>query len=237
MGPKRTASTTAESQSLDDKVAANHALLQEILSSIKGLDKKIDKLENKVIDLENSMTYHAEVVDEVKVEVDAIKSILPRIEEKVNQQDTVMYNKAVEIQGIPHHPNEKIIDIVTCIASKIDVKLDAENIDVAYRNKTKKCIIVRFLQTHVKQNFVKSYKKTSPTHLKASDLGYQSTASIFINDHLSYATRALFFRARQFRKDHDYKYAWTSNQIIYLRKTESSEVIKIVSEADLGDLK
>lgn len=86
----RSVSTT---DSLDEKIAANNTLLQEILLNLKSIDKKIDRLETTVSKLETSVTYHSEIVEELKLEVDTIKSVMLRIEEKVNQQNIAIHNK------------------------------------------------------------------------------------------------------------------------------------------------
>lgn len=226
---KNSTNQASTSDSTDD-------LLQEILQRLRTIDSKIDNLESKVSDVENSLTYHIELVEELKEDVRQIKTVVPVLESKVNNQENVTISKTLEIQGIPYHSNEKAIDIVTCIAEKIDVEITKDNIDSVYRNKSKKSIIVRFLQTHVRDSFFSSYRNLSAM-LKGSDLGFEkNNEKIYVNEYLLYETRNLFFQAREFKKKHSYKFVWTRNQHVFLRKTEDSSTINVKCSNDLSNL-
>ena len=59
---------------------------------------------------------------------------------------------------------------------------------------------------------------------------------IFINDHLSPKNRELFALASELRRSRQYKYLWTKNGSIHMRKTDNSRIISIKNKNDLATL-
>ena len=93
------------------------------------------------------------------------------------------------------------------------------------------------MQTHVRESFLSSFKgKDDAGALVAKDSGYSSTAKIYVNELLSFETRQLFFKARKYKTDHGYRFAWTINQKVYVKESLESKAILIKSEADLSRL-
>ena len=144
--------------------------------------------------------------------------------------------KMVEIQGIPENTEENTLDIVTAIANKRGIPLTHDNIDYCYRSKSKKAIVVRFMQTHARNKFY-SGSRIPGSKLMAKDIGYsKSNNQIFVNEYLTFSQRSLFHKVRNWKKDNQYKFAWTRDQKIYLRKAENSKIFQIHSDSDLKDL-
>lgn len=113
------------------------AFLREIRDYIKTMNERMSKIEEKVSGIEESLNYHSEAVEELKSDVSTIKSVLPSIRQKVESHEHQTLNKSIEIQGIPHQSDESLVDIVLSIAHKRKVNIDPNNIDLAYRNRTK----------------------------------------------------------------------------------------------------
>ena len=230
-GPSKGTRSNSESES-------TAAVLKDVLAQLKTLTNRITKLEEKVIGIEEGITYNSKSVDELKSEFSIIKESLPVIKEKVEEQDLVLLNKSVDIQGIPHHPSESLIDIVVKIGEMRGTFITSNNIDLVYRNKSKKSVVVRFLQTHVRNSFVQSFQNSSTSPLKTKDIGFTKTDNyIYVNDLLSFHTRKLFFLARTFKKEHDYNFVWTRNQKVYLRKDQEPTALLIKCENDLKVLR
>ena len=73
--------------------------------------------------------------------------------------------------------------------------------------------------------------------MSTTDLGFLESSKIFINEVLSAKQSTLFWQARSFKKDYNYRFIWTFNQKIYLRKDANSDAIIINSIEDLEKLK
>ena len=181
------------------EVEDSDSILREIRDYMKTMNERISKIEEKVSGIEDSLNYHSDVVEELKSDVSTIKSVLPSIQQKVERHDHLSLNKSIEIQGIPHQSDESLVDIVLSVAQKQNVKIDSNNIDVAYRNRSKKSINVRFIQTHVRDNLLRAIKSNDSTPLTAKDLGYKTPDRVFVNELLSFEVRQLFYKVRLLR--------------------------------------
>ena len=225
-------SSTSSSQEEMEKSS-----LQAIMAKLNEIEKRIVNIEEKVSGIESSFEYHVEVVEQLKSDVKQINDVLPVIQSRTEEQQLLTQQKTIEIQGIPSHSDESGIDIVNAIAKKVGVKLTSDNIDLVYRTRNKKSLIVKFLQTHRRNDFYKKFKKAAKeSRVTTADIGYKDSNNIFVNEHLTFEQRKLFYQARMFKMKNDYKHVWTANHRIYLRLTQDSPQIPIKSIEDLNAL-
>lgn len=209
------------------------AMFQQILNELKLINSRIDNIEQKVTNIETSLDYHAQEVEELKADVNEIKSSFPTTVRKVEELEQLNLQKSVEVQGIPFNSGEDLHKIVMKLAEIKSISVELNNIDVCYRNRNKNKLIIRFLQQHKRDLFLAGYKKPGDD-LTAKDLGYRDCKSkIFVNELLSYEIRNLFYKVRKFKEENNYKFAWTINQKIYIRKDQGTEAKRIKSEHDL----
>ena len=139
-------------------------------------------MEETTKNIEHSLDYHIQELTTVKEKVKEIEVVLPDIKEKVNELELMKSRKMVEIQGIPENTEENTLDIVTAIANKRGIPLTHDNIDYCYRSKSKKAIVVCFMQTHARNKFY-SGSRIPGSKLMAKDIGYsKSNNQIFVNE-------------------------------------------------------
>ena len=79
----------------------------------------------------------------------------------------------------------------------------------------------------VRQNI----KKINPTSIGLSRETSMKYAGIY--DHLTPKRQQLLVAAKSFKTENNYKYCWTKNSTIYLRKSEETRAIKINEIHDL----
>lgn len=231
MPPKKKPSTSEQEEETT-------SLLKEILDRLKNMDERMKKIEDSVSSIESSLEFHAETVREIQEDVNEMKAVVPSLAVKVQEQETREFMRSVEIQGVPYQQNEYLTSVISALAKKVDCTLSPDNIDLIYRNKSKKSIIVNFVQTRHRHTLLRSFKdKAKISHITAKDLGFSSTNKIYVNEHMPFDLRKLFHLTRLYAKDNDYKFVWTSNLTIYLRKTNESQPIRITSTETLNSLK
>jgi hypothetical protein len=157
--------------------------------------------------------------------------------------------ECVEIQGIPapdHPTKESTNDIVMKVASKfMDIDITEKDISVSHRlpvnkgytgNRLEPAIIVKFVRRDTKVAFYRAGSKLKNKTTRDRDLGYQAANGIYINESLTEMNKALLKCCLKTKKDLNYKYIWTSNGRIYLRKNEESQRIYIKNEGQLTKL-
>lgn len=163
------------------------------------------------------------------------------LQQKLNDLERHTKKKNVIISGIPFHNNENIGVIFQNIQSAVHSNIKETDIMAIHRLKSNRSegtdstssnIIVAFKNTDVKSEFMA--KKKSKSKLSTRDLGIDGPMrTIFINDQLTEADGKLFYQARKFKKDNIFKYVWTRNGLIFMRKTDSSKILHIRNEHDL----
>ena len=86
--------------------------------------------------------------------------------------------------------------------------------------------------THIIIQFLSSDKRTEIMRKRKTLKG----TNIFLNDHLSRLNNALFHQTRTLRKENKINITWTSNCIIYVKKTEQSTPTQIRAHTDFDKL-
>ena len=97
-------------------------------------------------------------------------------------------------------------------------------------------IIVKFVKRDTKELFYKSRKKLSGKTTKDIDLGRISDNNIYISESLTAKNRALFKECLKFRRNYKFKYIWTNQGRVYMRRDKDSPSKIISCQADLEGL-
>ena len=127
------------------------------------------------------------------------------------------------------------------VLKKIDTAITKDAIDVVHRlrgkpktDQNKKCpsIIVRFIARKTRNNIYSSSKK-----LKSAEFDNPHIDRVFMNENVTSRKKHLLAQANQKRKDLHWKYLWTNNGRIHLRKNENDAFITIQTEDDLHRIK
>ena len=142
--------------------------------------------------------------------------------------------ECVEITGIPIVPNDSPALLVKEMSEIMGVNLYENDISIAHRlpptKKVKDRLIVKFTrggkrdEKYSKRKNLKS-KRTKDLPSVACEPGYavvSHKAQIYANESLTPYRKRLLGRILQFKRDHNYKFIWTANGKIILKKTESS---------------
>lgn len=205
-------------------------VLKEIHSSQQFMAVKYDELITRHLELQNvcsSLTKQNEIL---KTEIKELTKDIRYIENHANE-------KKIEVQGIPKIQNENLEQIIIKIGAAFNEEIKKEDIDEIYRKENKGNvkknypIIVTFTKKNIKEKFLSMRKKKS---IYTNEISLcESRHQIFINDFLTKRIKDLFWKTKNLKLEKGYKFLWTRNGTVYLRKTENSEPIKISCEEDL----
>ncbi|KAH8029296.1 hypothetical protein HPB51_025054 [Rhipicephalus microplus] len=143
-------------------------------------------------------------------------------------------NMNVEIQGLPVAPNEDLETVVEDIAKSLEVEVSKDDTDVTHRVPTKKkdlCnVIVKFRTRRARDSLLEATRKKK---LQTGLLGFDRDLPLYLNEHLCVENKILLGKARQAKRDKDWKFVWVSQGRILMRKAEKSPVLHITCDADL----
>lgn len=231
--------TTITLQSLDRK-------LDKILDQMSIINKRLDKLEATNDEQERSIEFLHTELETTKQELDRMShnlseshhtspQSLENLIRRVEANEHANRARSIELNGIPFAKEENLVEGVEKLAKHLKFTWlnITTDIDTVYRIKQSKRVIVKFTQTGKRDQFFQLYRKNI-ANTKA--LGFKDDQKIYINEVLSKDQANLFWMVRTFKKNYNYKYVWTANQRIYIRKSTDSDAIQIKSKADLDTL-
>lgn len=159
------------------------------------------------------------------------------LEHKVdaNEQSTKLKN--IEIKGIPYKNGENTDDICQKLLNTLNEEsINTNEFESCYRRHIKKDqsnIIIKLKNTSIKNLIIKEAKKKN---LTTKNLGFQCNSRIFINEELTAFRKELFYLALQKKKELNWKFIWSTNGQILMRKSENSKIIPISNKKDLEKL-
>ena len=99
-----------------------------------------------------------------------IKRDFSVIQQKILEFENINLHRSVEIQRLPNSNGERLNDIALKLIQLQSITLDLSNIDICYRNKSEKSIVLRFLQLHARKLFFDGFKASDAKGLDTPQL-------------------------------------------------------------------
>lgn len=236
--------------------------LMEDVTEIKAQNADIQKSNTQIrkvnAEIEKSMQHFNEKFEEMKNEVEILKkekkeqrNYIETLESKIKDLQYKTRSSSVEIRNIPQLENEttgKLSNTICNISQLVGTPISQSEIRDVYRqpgkpSQTSRPVIAEFTTVHAKQNLlmaIRSYNKTKTSKedkLNTELIGVPGKRqAVYVEERLSASTKKLFYLARQFAKDNQYSFCWTSNGNIFLRKQVGDKQVLINSEKCIREL-
>ncbi|KOB65124.1 Zinc finger DNA binding protein [Operophtera brumata] len=182
-------------------------------SDYEGNCAKIKHLENKIEDINRqSCAYKIEMRNIPSKSQESTQDLLQIIDAvlktlKIDAQPTEIRNVR-RLPGKPDAPRPIVLELATS----------------TLRN--------RIIQEARNFNKSNTTQKLNTSHLLIAG----SPKPVYIGENLTYRAKGLFFRAREYAKQNNYVFCWTSNGQVYLRKEEGSKSLIVKDEDQLQNL-
>ncbi|XP_070531550.1 uncharacterized protein [Ptychodera flava] len=226
--------------------------LEDIQAALRTLTVKMDKvlgMEDKLQDLQKSVTYVSNSFDEFNKQLQILTGENKDLKEQLTKttielNDLQQYTRRnnLEISGIPQQDNENTDDIVVKVAAAAGVRISSDDIDISHRlpRRTRRNsqdqhqpapIIVKFVRRTIRNKIYSSKKLLKDK--TARHIGAATNYRIFINENLTPTNKQLFYQTNQLRTAKQWKFIWTNNGKIYTRKTTDDPAIHIATSKDL----
>lgn len=221
---------------------------KEIFKEVNDVKDSICYLNTQYEDIKTDLQLKCNQMKKLSEENDNLKTTIKDLGNRLTimEQQTRMCN--IELQCLPEHKTENLVTIVTQIASVSGMKLQEGDIFKCTRiakinpdNKRPRSVVVRFSTPRIRDTFMASVKQYNRKHrdnkLNTSHIGIGGEKKpIFVVDHLSPEIKKIHALARETAKKLQYKFVWTKNGRVFMRKTETSEHIMIRKISQLESL-
>lgn len=238
--------------------------INDLRNDISILLQKIDNLTITNIEIEKSVNFCSNKIDDYGKKIDIVFSKLKILEDKVNDinlkynnlekefqafkinnnnREQLSLTNNISVSGIPNTKNENVFEIIKATANVMNIKLKDDDIQYAFRTKANDTkdskIITRFNNINIKESIMNElklhYKNKQP--LKANHINnILPDKLIYINHELTATNRKIFWLTKQFTNEYKWKYVWSHSSGIYVRKSDGDSAIKIQTINDLKKL-
>lgn len=212
----------------------------EILKKITDVENAIQFLSNKYDELklmyEKVITENASLKNNntlISSKLDEIQNDNNNMHCTINEIKQNEFKKNMVIFGVPCLKDQRSLELTfeNILAQlqipKTDVKID--DIFQKKANTEQSPVFVKFTSLQQKIDFKQAAKasmQSNKRYLHACDIGFTSNNKIIFVDQLTDINRNLLREAKQLRA-HGYKYIWTVNGRILVKKNEDADVLVI----------
>ena len=235
--------------------------LSDFKNEIKTFFKnEIEKINTEVKDLTKSVEFLSSQYDDIfaenkklKVEMNDVNKIAAIQNKKILElEEIVKSNKKqihamenlsrsnnLEVHGITYKPNEKTDRIIFNTLKIVEPEIKETDIISSFRLKKKRTnrnettdgpIIVKLANNEIRSRCYYNKKKLAGFAFR--DIGIEAE-KIFLNENLCQASRQLFYKANMQKKKFKWKFIWTNNGSIKMKKDHDSQIITIDDEESL----
>ena len=209
------------------------SLLYNEMLDTKALYKaSLDDINKRLLKLDGIYQLVSEAVEENK----KLKMEVKILQNRVTLLEKIQNQNIVEINGIPHVPDENIMDtVINTFKTGLDFEIANNSIDYCYRKQTRNSkndgmIVVKFVSRYMKDEIMAIKRKK---RLSANNCGFNSNERIFFNDWLSPKAKSILYAAKNVKREKGYKYIWARNGNILARKSDGGDIIRLSELSDL----
>lgn len=206
---------------LKDTVSAIEVSVNMMSTQYDKILKQMRQHDTEIKDLKKRMTNMENREKEVNVQ---------QMTQDINALEWQTRKMNLEIQGIPVSERENLNNKINQVAEKLGVPVLTDSEIVAMHRlpaRTDKIpdIIVHFAKQSTRDQWLKKRKNLDRTGKDG-----------YILENLTMQNRALLWTAKEWAKQHDYRYSWHRNGKIFVRRKEGDAAILIKCEMDLERL-
>ncbi|XP_046677376.1 uncharacterized protein LOC124365440 [Homalodisca vitripennis] len=212
----------------------------EFRTSLDFFSEKIDKSNELMEELKLACNKQKKEMEEIKEENRVLKKSVATLEQRLRNMEQYSRQTNVEINGVPETNGEHMEELLKDVASSIGLELKKERVIAAHRvptfsrNRTPP-IIVKFTTRQDRDDWLQAFKEVRPITADKINRHFNKD-KIFINEHLSPENKQLLGRVKEAARSKGYKYVWSREGKIFVRRENGEKCIRIDVSDDLGKL-
>lgn len=237
--PKNTGETTTNDNS------------QQQIQEKETIDLKL--IYSEIIELKNVNKDFLSRISELQTENSELKSKVSALQDKINLLEQSNLSNTMEIVNVPCVDNSNAMQVaVDIVRDGLGVQISEKDIDHCYVKKikgTKKgkqigdnassndntnILVIKLIRRQTKENIMRAKRSVK---LTAKFFGERfDNTNIYINDGLTPYVRELFNATKKIKVTKKYKFIWVRKNLIFLRKKEGDDAIKVRCFEDIINL-
>ena len=243
MADKSTITMQMLEEIFDRKLEPLKSKIDDLMKTVSFISDQYDDLTKRVKTLEQEKDKLTEENRGLKLSISLLSAEMQQLSATCEDQLQYWRRNCLEIRGIPLQLRENTNELVREIGSMIGINIYESDIDTSHRLPVRRSakyppsIIVKFVRRDLRDEVFKQKKKLKDfTTRNIPDLSRLPQSRIFIVESLTKASKNLYKNSQKVKKDLDYKFLWTRQGKIFLRKDEDSTPIRISCQQDLDNI-
>lgn len=218
--------------------------MKEFRMAIINLTSSIDRCHNRLDDLDSRLKKIEQRDLEDQPNISNLVATIDHLKSELNIRDQELLANDVEITGISETKEENPYHIVITVATKLGLTLEDRDIVSVKRVGTTRGyiegelrprprpLVLRLVRRSQRDDLLRAARVRR--HLTTVDMGLPGdTARFYLNERLTYSNRQLFFKTRQASARSKWKFSWTRDGGIFVRREHGAASHRIRNEADL----
>ena len=218
--------------------------VRDLATAVASLNTIISTFNDELESIKNEQKETSKTVIEIVVENRILKDRLCRLESKARFDEQRSRIDNIEIIGVNGKDSDEDERIAIDIFSKIGVVIEPNQISACHKVPTRrsdgrKPLIIKFTSRKYKQVVLNARKKLAET----VNEGKADKDRVYISEQLAPFNKLIFHKCLQLKtkknnsEEHRiFKYVWTKNGTTFMRRTDDSDVVRVVSVESLQNL-
>ncbi|XP_063631341.1 uncharacterized protein LOC134802636 [Cydia splendana] len=216
--------------------------ISEFTKSLNHTTADVSEFRNEILEIKNQL----KELETQKTEVKNLRAEVVELRHELELKEQRHLLKNIEITGVTESNGENLQQLVSTICVKLGVELDPRDVDDVRRVGQRgggagglerpRPVVLTLTRRAPRDQILRAAKVRRGLTTDALEIPGNSRR-VYINEHLTKNNRILFSKARARGAELKFKFVWTSNGSIYMRRTETSSIVRISSESMLEKLR
>lgn len=213
---------------------------EDMAKKLSSFSVDVDKRFQDVI-ASSSLTCEATAARVETVVSNRMDEMRAMHEFRLDKLERISLERELIITGVPMETNDNPLGVVGDIIQALNCDLQRRDFTAAFRLKRNGGvssrpvpIIVRVYDNYVKQELLSCYFKKKNLNLK--DIGFQTSARIFINESLTKSNREIFNLASEGKKANHIVKLFTRNGLVHVQRYDNDKPVCIQHISDLEQI-
>lgn len=214
--------------------------LLEVRNVVASLENSMTFYSNELLKVQAAQAEQSAALDTIRKENQALRESCVSLSSRLAQLDQQSRSSNVEIQCVPEHRQENLLNTIQQLAKTIKCPISENNIHYCTRmakmngaSPRPRSILVKFSSPRLRDEFLAATSKFNKSHkddkLNTSHLGFGADKKkpIYVVENLTPEYKALHAAARQKAKELKYQFVWVRDGRIFMRKSEQSAFVHV----------
>ncbi|XP_026762201.1 uncharacterized protein LOC113520970 [Galleria mellonella] len=231
-------------------------ILNKLVSDVAEIKLQNSQIQESNKEIEKALEFISCKYEDMREKIEILESErkthmaqIAYLDTKVEDLQRVIKKSSIEIRNLPKEKifnnKKEMCNIVQSTCKLLNVTVaesDIKDVILLKGKGNNNTIVTEFTRNILKDDIIRNariYNRQNPNkRLSSGDIGLAGESKpIYVSEALTNRSRTLFSLARNVAKSEQYKFCWTSNGKVYIRKTQESSHIEIKDELQLSSIK